>query len=118
MDEEQGFGDPTRRTYLAAERTYLAWLRSGMAALAVSLAVGRLLPSIAGGSPTPFVWLGIGFGLLGVFLIVFGSLRQRAIQRAVEGGSFRFLDARIVLVLTALGTVLGAATVILVASEL
>ena len=30
-----------RRTWLAAERTYLAWLRTGLGAIGVALAVGR-----------------------------------------------------------------------------
>lgn len=112
------FGDPTRRTYLAAERTFLAWLRSGMAALAVALAVGRLLPSLTEGSPTPFLFLGIGFGVLGVAMVVFGSLRQREVQLSVNSGSFRFLSPGAVLGFTLLGTILGVATVVLVALEL
>ena len=42
-------GDATRRTRLANERTYLAWWRTGLAAFAVSLGAGRLVPAIAGG---------------------------------------------------------------------
>jgi uncharacterized membrane protein YidH (DUF202 family) len=33
--------DATRRTRLANERTYLAWLRSGLTALAASFGAGR-----------------------------------------------------------------------------
>jgi uncharacterized membrane protein YidH (DUF202 family) len=36
--------DPTRRTWLAAERTWLAWWRSGIAAAAAAIGVGRLVP--------------------------------------------------------------------------
>ncbi len=36
--------DATRRTRLANERTYLAWWRSGLTALAVGLAAGKLVP--------------------------------------------------------------------------
>jgi len=112
---ELEFGDPTRRTYLAAERTYLAWVRSGLAGFAVSLGVGRLLPSLVRGPSLPFVLLGIGFGLFGLLLIVFGSVRQRQVRRALEGGDFRAIDDRIVLALTVAGLALGLATLVLVA---
>ena len=38
-----------RRTSLANERTQLAWWRTGLTALAVALAVGRLVPEIGKG---------------------------------------------------------------------
>jgi len=39
--------DATRRTRLANERTYLAWWRTGLTALAVSFAVGKLVPELS-----------------------------------------------------------------------
>ena len=42
---EPGTHDASRRTYLAEERTLLAWWRSGLAAFAVAVGVGRLLPA-------------------------------------------------------------------------
>jgi uncharacterized membrane protein YidH (DUF202 family) len=41
--------DATRRTRLAAERTYLAWWHSALAAFAVSLGVGKVVPELASG---------------------------------------------------------------------
>jgi uncharacterized membrane protein YidH (DUF202 family) len=38
--------DATRRTRLADERTELAWWRTGLTALAVALAVGRVIPGL------------------------------------------------------------------------
>jgi putative membrane protein len=38
--------DATRRTLLASERTELAWRRTGLTALAVALAVGRVVPGL------------------------------------------------------------------------
>ena len=38
--------DATRRTYLASERTELAWWRTGLTALAVALGVGRVVPGL------------------------------------------------------------------------
>ncbi len=41
--------DATRRTRLAAERTYLAWRRSALAAFAVSVGVGKVVPELTSG---------------------------------------------------------------------
>jgi putative membrane protein len=38
--------DATRRARLANERTYLAWWRTGLTALAVSFGAGKLLPAL------------------------------------------------------------------------
>jgi uncharacterized membrane protein YidH (DUF202 family) len=46
--------DATRRTRLANERTYLAWWRTGLTALAVSFGAGRLVPQLSGGPNWPF----------------------------------------------------------------
>jgi uncharacterized membrane protein YidH (DUF202 family) len=43
--------DETRRTSMAAERTWLAWWRTGLAATAGALAVGRLAPNLLDCSP-------------------------------------------------------------------
>jgi len=68
-------GDETR-TRLAAERTMLAWWRTGLAALAVALAVGRLLPEFDTDSQSwPYVVIGLGFAFYGIGLFVFGTLR-------------------------------------------
>jgi uncharacterized membrane protein YidH (DUF202 family) len=74
---------------LAAERTLLAWWRTSLATTAVALAVGRLLPAVARVPRTPYLWLGTGFGILALTLIVFGTLRQRAVDRALAQGSSR-----------------------------
>ena len=45
--------DATRRTRLANERTYLAWWRTGLASLAVSVGTGRLVPALTNGPSGP-----------------------------------------------------------------
>jgi len=103
--------DATRRTFLAEERTFLAGLRSGLAAIAVSLAVGRLLPALLDADQDVYRLLGIGYGLLGVFLMVYGAIRQRVVERRLVAGGFAPLPLWVVAILGGAGLVLGAATV-------
>jgi len=108
---DRKFGAPSRRTYLAQERTLLAWWRTGLAACAVALAIGRLLPAVAKGPRAPFLWLGTGFGVLALALIVFGTMRQRAVTRALDGGTFATLHQAVVVGMAALMAALTLATI-------
>jgi putative membrane protein len=103
--------DATRRTFLAEERTFLAWLRSGLAAIAVCLAVGRLLPALLDADQGVYRVLGVGYGLLGIFLMVYGAIRQRVVERHLIAGGFAPLPLWVVLILGGAGLVLGVATV-------
>jgi putative membrane protein len=109
--------DATRRTRLANERTYLAWWRSGLTALAVSFGAGKLVPELSGGAQWPFQVVGVGFGVVGVAFIVYGLARHRLVEEALERGRYAPLDDRVALALTAAGVLLGAATILLVAVE-
>ncbi len=109
--------DAIRRTRLANERTYLAWWRGGLTAIAVSLGVGALLPELAEGRRWPFVVLGIGFAVLAVLFIVHGVQRFRAVERALSHGGFAPLDLRFATLLAALGVVLAVLTIIAVVVE-
>ena len=103
--------DATRRTRLATERTYLAWWRSGLTALAVGLAAGKLVPELSSGASWPYELLGVGYSLLGVAFISYGHLRKQAVEAALQRGEWAPLDARGATALTAACIVLGAATV-------
>ena len=102
--------DATRRTRLANERTYLAWWRTGLTALAVSLAAGRIVPTISHVTAWPYELTGTGFAVLGILCIYTGYQREREIDRALEEGRFAALDPRINLVLTTVGVILGIFT--------
>ena len=116
--DDHDFGDATRRTYLAEERTLLAWWRSGLAALAVALAVGRLLPALLDErNATGFVALGAGFALVGVALILLGALRHRSVERALAEGRFRAMPAAATWGITIALLVLAAGTLVLVITE-
>ncbi len=106
--------DATRRTHLANERTYLAWWRTGLTCLAVSLGAGKLVPSIADQTSWPYEILGAGFAVLGVAFIAYGMRRQREIRDAVTRDEFEHPDDRYLVVFTAIGVALGVLLLVLV----
>ena len=106
-----------RRTWLAAERTYLAWLRTGLGALGLALAVGRLLPALIDASQVAFGLLGAGFAALGVFLLVLAAYRAQRTRAALAAGRPLPLDVWAIWVLTVVSLVLAVATIVLVVAE-
>jgi putative membrane protein len=109
--------DATRRTHLANERTYLAWWRTGLTALAVALGVGRILPELGGGHTWPYVVLGSGYAILGIAMIAYGSRRQRAVDEAVAAGSYAQVERLFMRTVTGFGIALGVATLALVLAQ-
>ena len=79
--------------------------------------MGRLLPALLDSPPAPFVALGIGFAVLALCFIVYGTLRQRQVDSAIAEGSFHQLDGWFVLSLTALMVILVTATIVLISIE-
>ena len=70
-DDENGVRELSRdRTQLAAERTYAAWLRTGLSIAAGGIAIVRLLPD--DGSHVSLV-IGGAFVLLGIAIFGFGA---------------------------------------------
>jgi putative membrane protein len=110
--------DVSRRTWLAAERTWLAWWRTGLGAAAVAVAVGRVLPGLAGGSRLPFRLLGLGYGALAVVVLVVGAVRQRHTAKALRQGGYDELSSPLVMWLSAAAVMLSTATLALVAVSL
>jgi putative membrane protein len=107
-------GDATRRTRLANERTYLAWWRTGLAAFAVSLGAGRLVPAIAGGPQPLYSILGVLFAVLGVLLIAYGSRRGREVDEAISEGRYRQVDDRITTAIASLAVLGGVLLIVLI----
>jgi inner membrane protein YidH len=103
--------DATRRTRLANERTYLAWWRSGLTALAVALGAGKLLPEVTSGAAWPYEVVGVGYALLGVSFIGYGQIRQTRVERAIARDEFSPLDERVALTFAAAGVALAVATI-------
>jgi putative membrane protein len=106
--------DATRRTRLANERTYLAWWRTGLTALAVALGAGKLVPELTDSSRWPYVVLGSGFGLLGVAVVIMGLRRFATVEDALDRGEYVRLGRREAVALAAAGAILGLLTVVLI----
>jgi uncharacterized membrane protein YidH (DUF202 family) len=102
----------TRRTYLAQERTLLAWWRTGLGAAAVALGVGAIIPHVADLPKGRFLLLGVGYGLLSVALIVVGALRDFAVRRSLSQQSYSALPGWVVIVAASYISVLVVLTVI------
>ena len=103
-----------RRTWLAAERTYLAWLRTGLWALGIALAVGRLLPALIDAEHVAFGLLGVGYGVLAVFLLVMAAYRAQRVRAALAAQRPLPPDTWAIWVLTAASLVLAVGTIALV----
>lgn len=96
---------------LAAERTQLAWWRTAFALLAVGLAIGKIVPSLAGDEITwPYTVLGAAFGLYAVVLTIHGSRRRDRVERAVETGESFQTSRPVQALLTCGATLLALAT--------
>ena len=106
--------DVTRRTRLAAERTWLAWWRSGIAAATAALAVGGLVPELVEGAGWEYVALGSGYALAAFAMFALGALRKRAVDRALALGEYAQLPTSWAFLLSAGGACLAIATLLVV----
>lgn len=106
--------DASRRTYLANERTQLAWWRTGLTAVAVALAVGKVVPDL-GDTQTrwPYAAVGVGFAIYGVAIIAYGSWRARAADASLRAGRLELADNRFMGPLAFAGIGLAALTAVL-----
>ncbi len=108
--------DATRRTWLALERTQLAWWRTGLTALAVGIGIGRVVPELQDAETQwPFVLVGVAFAIYGITLIVYGAARERYLAADLERGANRLSHASFDLLLAGFGAALGVATALLIA---
>ncbi len=107
--------DPDRRTSLAGERTLLAWWRTGFTAIAVALAVGRVLPALVHHATRwPYAVVGIGFALYGIALIAFGTRRIDALNRQLGVPVAERSAVRAMAAFAIVGEVLGLAVIVLI----
>lgn len=111
---EPEVADATRRTRLANERTYLAWLRSALTALAVAIGAGKIVPGVADVSKWPFELLGAGFAVLALVFAIGGARRFLAVERALDTGLYAGLTRGESILIGAISAILCVATLVLV----
>jgi putative membrane protein len=109
--------EPTRRTMLAAERTWLAWWRSGIAAATAAVAVGGVVPELIDTSRTPYVILGAGYALLSAAVLVGGWRRHRRVRQAMAQGLYEDVPDLWIAGLTLAGSALAIGTLAVILVE-
>ncbi len=85
------------RDHLANERTFLAWIRTGVATIVFGFAIGRFAIALeeflrfqgkATQTPGLTVWLGMVSILFGVVLVFAGLVRYRKTRVQLDTGTF------------------------------
>ena len=102
---------------MAAERTWLAWWRTALAASAGALAVGRFAPELLDVAPWPYILLGCGYATMAIGLLLVGAQRQRNLEHALNTGGHAPLTFRTVGLFTGGGVALAVMTVVLVIAQ-
>lgn len=97
MPTDQEPGDP--RIYMAAERTFLAWLRTAIALMAFGFVISRfglflrMLTGTSSSQPeqTSGTSLAVGMALIaiGILVTVVAAIRHRRYIEAIDQGRFR-----------------------------
>ena len=107
---EAVFADPTRRTYLAQERTLLAWWRTALGTVGLAIAIGSILPKLTNLPKAPFIGLGAGYAVLSIWFILLGAYRQRTNEHALAERRYLGVKPGMVTALTVYTTALVVAT--------
>jgi putative membrane protein len=102
---------------MAAERTWLAWWRTALAAAAGALAVGRLAPEVLHVAPWPYIVLGCGYAALSIALLAVGACRQRALSRVRAPAEHVPLRFAVVAALTGGCVLVAVMTAVLVIAQ-
>ena len=87
------------RVYFAAERTFLAWIRTGLGLMGVGFAVSRFglfLREIRSSGPAAAphgtglsVWSGVAIVLLGVLVLISAVVQHLTLVRELSTGTWR-----------------------------
>ncbi len=105
--------DATRRTHLAAERTYLAWWRTGLTAFAAAVGAGKVVPELTDGPARGFTAIGVALALLGTGACGYAVLRYRAVEAALARGDFAPPQRWAITGLGVAGALVGLALIVL-----
>jgi putative membrane protein len=107
------------RIYLAAERTFLAWVRTSVALMGFGFLIARFafwireyaaLPEPATTRSRVSPWLGFGMVVVGVFVCVMAAIRHGDYIQALQAGvSNPPLNLRATLIMAAILALVGLA---------
>lgn len=122
-EDREATGVPDPRTYLAAERTLLAWIRTGLALMGFGFVFARFglflrdLAAMRGGiAPPPAPgsqWLGIALVVLGVLVIALAAIQHvRLLGRLRQGRPLTQRSSLLAIVLSIALVGLGLATAV------
>lgn len=98
--------DSRARTHLANERTFLAWLRTGVALISLSLAVAQFLELDVVPDLPLTRGIAITMVITGILIVVDGTIRYVRYSKQIEAGVFR-VTTRSVQVVAGLVVLLG-----------
>ena len=97
MTDDLEVRDP--RTYMSAERTFLSWIRTGVALMAFGFVVARFgvfLREIQqtthqqeGSKTAVSIYIGLGLVAAGVFTTIASALKHKRYVEALDRGEFR-----------------------------
>jgi putative membrane protein len=95
--------DSRARTHLANERTFLAWLRSGLSLMAVGLAAAGFLPvDLVPGFPYVRLFASL-LVLAGTIMVLYGARRYVQARQQIETGSYDPSSTAIVTIAAIIG---------------
>jgi putative membrane protein len=106
-----------KQAVMAAERTWLAWWRSALVALAGALAVGRVTPQVLHVASWPYVLLGVGYGLIAIGMVIVGALRHERLARVTLTSADSTVDSRLIAAFSAAGVAIAACTLALILAQ-
>ena len=104
-EERRSAADPDSRarTHLANERTFLAWLRTGLSLIAVGLAAAGFLPAdLVPGFPYVRSFAAL-LVLFGTVMVPYGASRYMRAYQQIETGSYNSAGTAIVAIAAMIG---------------
>ena len=117
-----GLPERDPRVYMAVERTFLAWIRTGLAMMGFGFVVARfgmfLLelaaahPAQTDDTPKLSLWFGTALVIIGAFVNLVSAIQHVRIMRELRSGDARFGQPSVMGVVVAISlALLGAAMV-------
>lgn len=88
------------REHLANERTYLAWMRSGISLMGFGVLIVRLRilrPPLAPQPPGTGWKLGLAFALVGLLTVLFSTQHYLTVRRDIDSDSYEPADRLVII---------------------